>query len=111
ELEDFGVTVSIDDFGSGYSSLSYLRKFAATELKIDRTFIEEITHNSEAKELLRSIILMGHALGMTVVAEGVEDEHSASLLEELDCDIVQGYFFARPQEPQHIEALVAEMAS
>lgn len=105
ELEKHGVTVSIDDFGTGYSSLSYLRKFPATEIKIDRTFVEEITQSTEAKELLRSIIVMGHALGMTVVAEGVEDEHTAQLVEELACDVVQGYHFAMPQEPKEVEAL------
>lgn len=105
ELEKYGVTVSIDDFGTGYSSLSYLRKFPATEIKIDRTFVEEITQSTEAKELLRSIIVMGHALGMTVVAEGVEDEHTAQLVEELACDVVQGYYFAMPQEPKEVEAL------
>lgn len=107
KLEDFGVTISIDDFGTGYSSLSYLRKFPATELKIDRTFVEDITHNSEAKELLRSIIVMGHALGMTVVAEGVEDEQTARLVEELSCHVAQGYHFAKPQEAQRIEAWMA----
>lgn len=95
ELQAFGVTVSLDDFGTGYSSLSYLRKFPATELKIDRSFVVDINQSSAAKELLKSIIVMGHALGMTVVAEGVEDESTALLVEELGCDLVQGYHFCK----------------
>lgn len=107
ELENHGITVSIDDFGTGYSSLAYLKSFPAKELKIDRAFVSDVAKKSQAKELLKAIIVMGHALHMTVVAEGVEDETTASLLEELNCDVVQGYYFSRPMEASAIEALLA----
>jgi diguanylate cyclase (GGDEF)-like protein len=110
ELQNLGVTISIDDFGTGYSSLSYLKDFPATEIKIDRAFVSDVATNNQAKELLKAIIVMGHALGMTVVAEGVEDETTAAIMEELNCDIVQGYYFAKPLPVDEIEAMLTEQA-
>lgn len=107
KLKDYGVTISIDDFGTGYSSLSYLRNFPAAELKIDRAFVQDIAINADAKELLKAIVVMGHALRMTVVAEGVEDEATAGILEELGCDVLQGYYFSAPKEAKKIEPLLS----
>ena len=105
-LKDYGVTISIDDFGTGYSSLSYLRDFPACELKIDRAFVKGIVVKQEARELLKAIIVMGHALRMTVVAEGVQDAATAEILELLGCDVLQGYYFSEPKIADDIEALL-----
>lgn len=92
-----GLNVAIDDFGSGYSSLSYLKRFPATELKIDSSFVLDLQHDARSVQLVRSIIDLGHHLEMTVVAEGVEDEMTLELLARLDCDRVQGFHVCRPQ--------------
>lgn len=109
QLNNLGVTISIDDFGTGYSSLSYLKNFPASEIKVDRTFISDVAINEQAKQLLKAIITMGHALGMTVVAEGVEDETTAAIVEKLNCDVVQGYYFAKPLPAEEMEAMLANL--
>jgi EAL domain-containing protein (putative c-di-GMP-specific phosphodiesterase class I) len=93
-LKSVGVSVSIDDFGIGHSSLAYLKQLPADELKIDKSFTMSLDSNSIA--ILRSAIQMGHDLGMRVIAEGVETEAAVSLLRELGCDVGQGYHFGRP---------------
>ncbi len=103
-LRDLGVTLSIDDFGTGYSSLSYLRRLEAHELKIDRSFVFGMTTNSDDAVIVRSTIELGHNLGLTLVAEGVEDADTWRMLQALGCDVIQGYHLARPMPP---EALVA----
>ncbi len=96
ELHDLGIKLSMDDFGTGYSSLSYLRQYAFDVLKIDRSFINGITLNKEDCDLVKATIAMAHSLGLTVVAEGVEQEEQLTLLNKLDCDYVQGFFFSKP---------------
>jgi len=91
-----GVNVSIDDFGSGYSSLSYLHYFPIDTLKIDQSFIRSLTTHPGSIVLVKSIIGLAQNLGMTVIAEGVESAHDARLLRELGCEYIQGYFFSRP---------------
>lgn len=91
-----GVGVSIDDYGTGQSSLSYLQKMPATELKIDRSFIAAMAAGSRDRILVRSTVAMAHELGLAVVAEGVEDEICLELLREMGCDQAQGYGIARP---------------
>ena len=91
-----GVTLSIDDFGTGYSSLSYLKRFPVGELKIDRSFVKELDIDAANRPLVRAIIQIGEALGLTVVAEGVEREAQQRMLEAEGCAIGQGYLFARP---------------
>ncbi|HWE40340.1 MAG TPA: EAL domain-containing protein [Isosphaeraceae bacterium] len=95
-LRDLGVKVSIDDFGTGYSSLAYLRDFPVDELKIDRSFVKALTARGSDACIVRTIIDLGHNLGLRVVAEGVEDAATADVLESLGCDSAQGYHFARP---------------
>jgi EAL domain-containing protein (putative c-di-GMP-specific phosphodiesterase class I) len=91
-----GVGISIDDYGTGQSSLSYLQKMPATELKIDRSFIAAMAAGPRDRILVRSTIAMAHELGLVVVAEGVEDELCLELLRELGCDLAQGYGISRP---------------
>ncbi|MEM9037097.1 MAG: EAL domain-containing protein [Actinomycetota bacterium] len=95
-LNDLGVRLAVDDFGTGYSSLSYLRRLPIHELKIDRSFVIDLTNDDRGEVVVRSIVDLGHALGLRVVAEGVEDERIGHLLDELGCDLVQGFAFARP---------------
>lgn len=95
-LDDIGVRLAVDDFGTGYSSLSYLRRLPIHELKIDRSFVIDLTNDDRGEVVVRSIVDLGHALGLEVVAEGVEDERIGSMLDELGCDLVQGFAFARP---------------
>lgn len=96
ELHKLGIKLSMDDFGTGYSSLSYLRQYAFDVLKIDRSFIDGITLNKEDCDLVKSTIALSHSLGLLVVAEGVEKLEQLTLLHELGCDLVQGYYFSRP---------------
>ncbi|ASM52274.1 hypothetical protein PESP_b0758 [Pseudoalteromonas espejiana DSM 9414] len=91
-----GIKLSMDDFGTGYSSLSYLRQYPFEVLKIDRSFINGITDNQEDCSLVKATIAMSHSLGLTVVAEGVETLAQQHLLAELNCDLIQGYFFSKP---------------
>jgi len=96
ELHKLGVKLSMDDFGTGYSSLSYLRKYSFDVLKIDRSFISGITLKKSDCDLVKATIAMAHSLGLLVVAEGVETREQLTLLEELDCDLAQGYYFSKP---------------
>jgi diguanylate cyclase (GGDEF)-like protein/PAS domain S-box-containing protein len=89
-----GLKVSLDDFGTGYSSLSYLRQFPFDVLKIDRSFIQNINENKEDATLVETIMLMGHNLGLTVLAEGVETEEQRQFLVERGCNLIQGYLFS-----------------
>lgn len=93
-LKGFGL--SIDDFGTGYSSLSQLHRVPFSELKIDRSFVSNITGDEEARAIVKTCILLGHELKMNVVAEGVEKASDLKILQELGCDLVQGYYFSKP---------------
>jgi diguanylate cyclase (GGDEF)-like protein/PAS domain S-box-containing protein len=95
-LKKLGVSLSLDDFGTGYSSLSYLRRFPIDELKIDRSFINDIHTNPDDAAIAGAIIAMARSLGLSVVAEGVENKEQADLLTRLGCNQVQGYYYARP---------------
>ncbi len=95
-LSAMGLTLSIDDYGTGYSSLSYLKKLPVSEIKIDKSFILKLSENEEDRILVRSTIELGHNLGLTVTAEGVEDQQSVDMLREYGCDTLQGYFISRP---------------
>jgi len=95
-LKDLGLSLSLDDFGTGYSSLSYLRRFPIDELKIDRSFINDIHTNSDDAAIAGAIVAMARSLGLSVVAEGVEKLEQANALSRLGCDQVQGYYFSRP---------------
>jgi len=95
-LKKLGVSLSLDDFGTGYSSLSYLRRFPIDELKIDRSFINDIHTNSDDAAIAGAIVAMARSLSLSVVAEGVEKKEQAELLASLGCNQVQGYYYARP---------------
>ncbi|ARK32274.1 EAL domain-containing protein [Halalkalibacter krulwichiae] len=96
QMKERRLTISIDDFGTGYSSLSYLKQFPIDVVKIDRAFIREICENKGDQQLTKSMIDLGHVLGMKVIAEGVEEIEQIELLRELGCDEVQGFFIAKP---------------
>src|SRR5262249_49555883 len=91
-----GLRIAIDDFGTGYSSLAYLKRLPVDELKIDRSFVRELCADAEDRAIVRSTIGLGHELGLSVVAEGVEDVATWELLHDLGCDIGQGYYVGRP---------------
>lgn len=95
-LSALGVRLSIDDFGTGYSSLSYLARMPVDEVKIDRSFVQGLETEGDFAAIVRAAIDMGHSLNLKVVAEGIETEASATRLRELQCDVAQGYLFARP---------------
>jgi diguanylate cyclase (GGDEF)-like protein/PAS domain S-box-containing protein len=103
-LKALGVSLAIDDFGTGYSSLSYLRRFPVDILKIDKSFVDSVAHHGTA--LVKAIVNMGASLQMTTVAEGIEDDGQAAALEELGCDVGQGFLFARPVPAGEFEAAV-----
>ena len=96
KLQKRGISISIDDFGTGYSSLSYLKQLKPEELKIDRMFIKDLRHQGGDQILVKSTISMAHDLGIKVVAEGVEDRHTADMLSEMNCDVLQGYLISKP---------------
>ncbi len=96
KLAGAGLGISIDDFGSGYSSLSYLKQLPATELKLDRSLIEDIVTSESSRVIVETAASMAHSLGYHLVAEGVEDDQTARLLGELGCDRLQGFWFCRP---------------
>ena len=103
-LHDGGVTLSIDDFGTGYSSMSYLKRLPVDELKVDRSFVAGMVTSAEDAALVRSVVDLGHNLGLDVVAEGVEDPLTTRALAELACDVGQGYHFARPGPASAVDA-------
>jgi diguanylate cyclase (GGDEF)-like protein len=105
-LHDLGVHLSIDDFGTGYSSMAYLRQLPVDELKIDRSFVMGMTETQQDAVLVRTAIDLGHNLGLTVVAEGVEGAEHVAALQDLGCDIAQGFHFARPMPGEDIGALL-----
>ncbi len=96
ELKKMGLKLAIDDFGTGYSSLSYLRQFSVNKLKIDRSFIREITTSADDAAITTAIINMAKSLNLTVIAEGVEDQSQFDFLRRLKCDEVQGYYISKP---------------
>jgi len=97
-----GIKLSIDDFGTGYSSLSQLYRMPFTELKVDQSFVMNITKDDEAHGIVKTCIMLGHELNMHVVAEGVEDKETLELLGELNCDLAQGYHIARPMPAEDL---------
>jgi diguanylate cyclase (GGDEF)-like protein len=106
-LQSLGVQLAIDDFGTGYSSLSYLRQLPAKTLKIDSSFISTLDQDASSAAIVGAIVQMGHALGLTIVAEGVERETQAERLFALGCDAAQGFLFAHPQPIEDLAPLRA----
>ena len=106
-LKELGVQLAIDDFGTGYSSLSYLNRFPVDFLKIDRSFVDGLRGGPEDTTVVSSIVALAHALGMQVIAEGVETEEQLTKLRELDCDQAQGHLFSKPLTQEKASELLA----
>lgn len=107
QIEALGVAVAIDDFGTGYSSLAYLKSFPANELKVDRSFLRDAVSNVDDETIVRAVVDLGHALGMRVVAEGVETAGQIALLRGMGCDRLQGFALARPMPAAELVRLLA----
>jgi EAL domain-containing protein (putative c-di-GMP-specific phosphodiesterase class I) len=99
-IKQLGVRIAIDDFGTGYSSLAYLRRFPIDSLKIDKSFVSDITADRDDASIAAGIIGLGHKLGLQVIAEGVETEEQLGFLYKEGCDAIQGFFCGRPQPPE-----------
>ncbi len=110
-LHHRGFRIAIDDFGTGYSSLSYLKHFPVTALKIDRTFVRDAPERPEDRAIMEATVFIGHRLGLEVVAEGVENAEQLTLIREMRCDLVQGYYFYAPMGAAEIERLLAGPAA
>jgi two-component system CheB/CheR fusion protein len=107
QLQKMGIALSIDDFGTGYSSLAYLRKLPIHELKVDRSFVDGIADEPDDRSIAKAVIDMSRALGLRVVAEGVENEAQLRVLEAEGCQIVQGFFFHKPLTPDDFSRVLA----
>src|SRR5687768_2008623 len=108
ELKLMGIRVAIDDFGTGYSSLNYLKRFPIDTLKIDKSFVSDLCKDPHDTAIVRAIITLGHALDLTVVAEGVETQEQLQYLSSLDCDVVQGFLFSKSLSVAAFEELLVE---
>ena len=107
EFKKMGISISIDDFGTGYSSLSYLKEFPIDRLKIDQSFISNITNeNSSDAEIANLVIDLGHKLGLEVIAEGVETKEQINFLKKYACDQIQGFVLSKPVSIEKFEALL-----
>ena len=101
-LKGLGVLISIDDFGKGYSSLNYLKEFPVDSLKIDKSFVLDLSHNTKDQAIVKTIISLAHNLGMSVVAEGIESENHFHFLKQHKCNEGQGFLFSRPVPPEEL---------
>jgi diguanylate cyclase (GGDEF)-like protein/PAS domain S-box-containing protein len=110
ELKLMGIKVAVDDFGTGYSSLNYLKRFPIDTLKIDKTFVSDVCKDPHDTSIVRAIINLGHALDLTVIAEGVETKDQLQYLTALGCDAVQGFLFSKPLSTKVFEELLMEQA-
>ena len=111
ELADLGIQAAIDDFGSGYSSLSYVQQLPVAKLKIDRAFVIDVPENPKSNALVRAAVGMAHGLGLTTVAEGVETAEQRDFLVSVGCDLMQGYLFGRPMPPEALADMVRSQAA
>jgi EAL domain-containing protein (putative c-di-GMP-specific phosphodiesterase class I) len=111
-LRELGAYLSIDDFGTGFSSLSYLKRFPVEALKIDRSFVDGLGRNPEDSSIVRAVVELAHALGVAAVAEGVETPSQLAALRDIGCDFAQGYLLGRPLPPEVInERIAADVVS
>lgn len=111
ELADLGIQAAIDDFGSGYSSLSYVQQLPVAKLKIDRAFVIDVPENPKSNALVRAAVGMAHGLGLTTVAEGVETQEQRDFLVSVGCDMMQGYLFGRPMAPDALADMLRSQAA
>ena len=110
ELAARGISLAIDDYGTGYSSLAYIHRLPVQELKIDRSFVTSLPSESSNAIIVNSSIAMAHSLGLKVVAEGAEDEATCSMLAAADCDFIQGYYLSKPVTPEQVESILLQGA-
>ncbi len=110
QIKQLGVRIAIDDFGTGYSSLAHLQQFPVDALKIDRSFISGLKHNQEGETLIRTLVQLGKSLSIETFAEGIEQQHELSLLQDQDCDNGQGFLFARPLDVPATEKFLQNWA-
>jgi EAL domain-containing protein (putative c-di-GMP-specific phosphodiesterase class I) len=108
ELKALGFTLSLDDFGSGHASFAYLRRFPVDKIKIDQTFVRQLTVGSSDAMIVRAMIGMAHSLGLDVIAEGIETRRQRDLLVEEGCGSGQGYFFSRPLKPEDFASMMEQ---
>ena len=108
ELKNKGVKLSIDDFGTGYSSLEHLKRMPIDILKIDRSFINNITDDPDDIKIVETIVNIAHSFNCKVIAEGVETPEQLKILRSFGCDIIQGYLFSRPVQPEELKAFYYE---
>ena len=107
-LKSLGTKLSIDDFGTGYSSLAYLKRFPIDKLKIDQSFVRNMTHDSSDAAIIKTIITLGHSLGLKLIAEGVETRDQLVMLEGLGCEEMQGYLLGKPQPQVELSLILNE---
>ena len=108
QLHDTGLRISIDDFGTGYTSLSYIRRLPVSEIKVDKSFVLNMLEVNDDAVIVRSIVELGHNLGLSVVAEGIEDVETWNLLSDLKCNTAQGYFISRPVDAASLSEWAAD---
>ena len=108
ELRRLGVRISLDDFGTGYSSLGYLRAFPFDKLKIDRSFVHDLTNGTDSLAIIKAVIALGRSLGISTTAEGVETEEQLDLVRDEGCTEVQGYIFSPPLPASAIAELLSQ---
>ncbi|MFZ6772912.1 bifunctional diguanylate cyclase/phosphodiesterase [Undibacterium sp. SXout7W] len=111
QIKQLGVSISIDDFGTGFSSLSHLQKLDIDKLKIDRAFVNDIQHNGSEGSIAKMIVQLGQNLGLSIIAEGVENEMQANALLSFDCHLAQGYFYAKPMTSEDLHAWLKKQSS
>jgi EAL domain-containing protein (putative c-di-GMP-specific phosphodiesterase class I) len=111
QIKSLGVTIAIDDFGTGYSSLSTLREFPFDKIKLDRSFMNEVEHNQQAKAVVRAVLSLGKTLEIKVLAEGVETAHQLAILRTEGCDEAQGYLLGKPQPIAQILSALANVGN
>jgi EAL domain-containing protein (putative c-di-GMP-specific phosphodiesterase class I) len=106
KLRAAGFRIALDDFGTGYSSLSYLRRFEVDKIKIDRSFVQHLGHAVDSAAIISAVLTLGHAMGLTVTAEGVETAEQHEFLEAAGCNAMQGFLFSRPLPAEDIDRLL-----